>query len=77
MKKEFNATFQVTRMVLFSVNYYTLGSNESPHFSTTAARFIRNKRDYSAFGQCQEDVLPRGSAAYKFFKNGISIICVS
>ena len=68
MRKEFIATFQITRMVLFSVNYYTLGSNKNPHFSTTAEKFIRSKLDYSTCGQCQEHVLPKGSAARKFFK---------
>lgn len=68
MRKEFIATFQITRMVLFSVNYYTLGSNENPYFTTNAVKFVRNKLDYSDCGQCQERILPKGSVARKFFK---------
>ena len=66
--KEFVATFQISRMVLFTVDYYTLGSNGHPYFSTDASQFVRNKRDYNRCGQCQNDVLPKGSVARKFFK---------
>lgn len=68
IKKEFVATFQVTRMVLFTVDYYTLGTNQAPYFSTSAIKFVRNKKSYSSAGQCQERVLPKGSVAYRFFK---------
>ena len=68
MKKEFLAVFQVTRTITFEVEYYTLGSNSSPYFSTSANVFNRPKTDYNQCGQCQEDVLPRGSKAYHFYK---------
>lgn len=68
MKKEFLAVFQVTRTITFEVEYYTLGSNSSPYFSTSANVFNRPKTDYNQCGQCQEDVLPRGSKAYQFYK---------
>ena len=68
MKKEFLAVFQVTRTITFEVEYYTLGSNKNPDFSTSANEFNRPKTDYNRCGQCQEDVLPRGSKAYQFYK---------
>lgn len=68
MKKEFLAVFQVTRTITFEVEYYTLGSNSSPHFSTSANIFNRSKTDYNECGQGQESVLPHGSKAYQFYK---------
>lgn len=67
IKNEFLAVFQISKMISFEVNYYTLGGNEKPHFATRANLFVRNKRDYLTCGQCQEDILPKGSKAYKFF----------
>lgn len=66
--KEFQAVFQISKMVLFEVNYYHLCNNEKADFSTSAEQFVRNKRGYSACGQCQKDVLPKLSKAYKFYK---------
>ena len=65
---EFMYVFQINKMTVFEVNYYTLSSNKSPHFATSAAQFIRSKRDYSTCGQCQKRVLPKNSAAYRFFE---------
>lgn len=67
INKEFLSVFQISKMVVFKVNYYTCGNNEKPYFSTSAALFVRNKRDYSHCGQCQNEVLPKG-AAKDFFK---------
>ena len=64
---EFQAVFQITRLVLFSVNYYTLGENSHPYFATSAQKYIRSKRDISHGGQCQDDVLPVGKAR-QFYK---------
>lgn len=61
-KYEFMYAFQITRKIIFEVNYYTLGSNPSPHFSTSAVEFNQPKTDYDRGGQCQEDVLPAGPA---------------
>lgn len=65
--KEFMYCFQLGKMTVFEVDYYTLSTNKIPHFSTSAARFIRSKRDYSECGQAQERLLPRHSAARRFF----------
>lgn len=65
MKKEFKILFQINKMVLFEVNYYTLGNNDDPDFTTSAMRFIRSKRGYSMCGQCQKNVLEGKSL--KFF----------
>ena len=67
MNKEFLAVFQLSKMIVFEVNYYTLSTNRTPHFATSAAQFVRNKRDYNQCGQAQNDLLPRGSAARSFY----------
>lgn len=64
---EFHAVFQITRLVLFNVDYYTLGNNRNPYFATSAMKYIRSKRDICEGGQCQETVLPVG-AARNFYK---------
>lgn len=66
--KEFISTFQITRMIIFKVSYYTLGNNKNPYFTTSANVFVRNKKDYSQCGQCQDKVLPKGGYAREFFK---------
>lgn len=65
-KKEFEYTFQITKTIVFEVNYHTVGSNKSPYFSTSAAVFNRPKSDYNRCGQCQNDVL--FGLSMKFFK---------
>lgn len=65
--KEFMYCFQIDKMTVFEVEYYTLSTNKTPHFSTSAARFIRSKRDYSECGQAQH-ILPRHSAAHRFYE---------
>lgn len=63
MKKyEFLYAFQITRMIIFEVEYRTLGSNPTPHFSTCANEFNQPKTDWSRCGQCQDNVLPDGPA---------------
>lgn len=68
MKKEFMYCFQISKMIVFEVSFYTLGSNKSPYFTTSAAEFVRSKRDYDRCGQAQPDLLPRHSAALRFFE---------
>lgn len=65
--KEFMYCFQLDKMTVFEVSFYTLSTNTTPHFSTSAARFIRSKRDYSECGQAQERLLPKHSAARRFY----------
>lgn len=65
--KEFISIFQLDRLTLFNVEYYTLGSNERPHFSTSADHFIRNKRDFDRCGQAQRDLLQNFPEARNFW----------
>lgn len=65
--KEFMYCFQIDKMTVFEVEFYTLSTNKTPHFSTSAAHFIRSKRDYDICGQAQKEVLPKHSAARKFY----------
>lgn len=60
--------FQISKTVVFEVNYYILGNNKEPYFSTSANEFIRSKQDYRSGGQAQERLLPHFSPAYKFYK---------
>lgn len=66
--KEFNVCFQMSKMILFKVSYYTLGNNQAPHFATSAYKFIRSKRDFCRGGQAQEALLKGFPEAYKFYK---------
>ena len=66
--KEFNVCFQMSKMILFKVSYYTLGDNQNPYFTTSAYEFVRNKRDFARVGQCQEDLLKGFRTAYNFYK---------
>lgn len=63
-----NYIFQLSRMVMFEVNYYRLRGNKHPHFATSAQVFCRSKRDITRGGQCQADVLKNFPVAYKFWK---------
>lgn len=56
-KYEFKYVFQITRKIMFNVEYYTLGGNPTPHFATSADVFNQPKTDYERCGQCQADVL--------------------
>lgn len=53
---EFHAAFQLTRKIIFEVSYYTLGSNESAYFATSAYEFNQPKTDWSRGGQAQKDL---------------------
>ena len=66
--KEFNACFQMSKMVLFKVSYYTLGDNQNPYFTTSACKFVRNKRGFCISGQAQETLLKEFPEAYSFYK---------
>ena len=54
---EFHYAFQIDRMTIFEVDYYTLGGNKKPYFATCANRFARSKRGFTECGQCQERLL--------------------
>lgn len=66
--KEFQAVFQISKTVIFEVEYYTISTNAQPHFATSAAEFCRNKRDFRTGGQAQSLLLPRLSSARKFYE---------
>ena len=66
--KEFSFCFQMSKTILFTVSYYTLGRNKNPYFVTAAYEFTRSKRDFRKAGQYQEDLLKRFQIAYKFYK---------
>lgn len=68
MKKEFLSVFQLSKTEIFEVDYYTLGNNQCPHFSTSACVFNRPKTDYNRGGQCQEDVTKSHRVARNFYK---------
>lgn len=67
-RKEFFAAFQLSKLVMFYVNYFRCGNNKEAYFATSADHFIRSKRDIDRGGQCQEDILPHDSSAYRFYK---------
>lgn len=66
--KEFQAVFQLSKTKIFEVAYYTLSTNSRPYFTTEAAEFCRNKRDYRTCGQAQNTVLKGFPVAMRFFK---------
>ena len=57
VKDEFLYAFLLDRMTVFKVEFCSLDRNCAPHFSTSAARFSRNKQDYTLGGQAQEELL--------------------
>lgn len=64
--KEFKYVFQLSKKVTFEVDYYTLGSNQNPYFSTSANEFNQPKTDYSRGGQAQEELCT--GLAKKFYE---------
>lgn len=71
LKKElesFKYAFQITKTVIFNVEYYRLGNNDSKYFTTSAIQFCRNKKDYNICGQCQDKTLPEGAAREFYIK---------
>ncbi len=68
MKKEFIASFQLSKKIVFNVNFYTLGNNFHPYFSTSAFEFNQPKTDYCRGGQAQEDLTKNFYVARRFWK---------
>ena len=66
--KEFMYCFQISKLIVFEVSYYTLSTNAAPYFSTSANEFCRSKRDYTRGGQAQAALLPKGSPARRFWQ---------
>ena len=71
MKKEFIASFQLSKKIIFEVNFYTLGNNSHPYFSTSAYEFNQPKTDYRRGGQAQEDLTKGFYVARRFWKKRI------
>lgn len=67
VRDEFLYAFCIDKTTVFNVEYYTLGRNKAPYFATSACKFNRPKTDWSEGGQAQERLLPRGSAARRFY----------
>jgi len=81
-RQEFHSMVEITRNIMFEVSFYRCGGNKTPHFSTSANELNRPKSDYKRCGQAQDDLLPKGSPAMKFYKkwdpehlNDLSIEC--
>ena len=68
MKKEFIASFQLSKKIVFNVDFYTLGNNSYPHFSTSAFEFNQPKTDYCMGGQAQEDLTKGFYTARRFWR---------
>lgn len=64
----FNFVFQLSRTIIFEVNYYRLGDNGDKYFSTSAAAFNRPKTDFNQCGQAQDTLLKGFTAAMAFYK---------
>lgn len=64
----FHYAFQISRKIVFEVNYYRLGSNSTKHFSTSAAQFNQPKTDFNHCGQAQKELLKGAGAAMSFYK---------
>jgi hypothetical protein len=64
----FHYSFQITKKIVFEVNYYRLGSNKNKHFSTSAAQFNQRKTDFNHCGQAQSKLLKEGRTAMQFYK---------
>lgn len=52
----FHFVFQLSKKVVFEVNYYRLGNNENKYFTTSASKFNQPKTDYNHCGQAQNDL---------------------
>jgi hypothetical protein len=66
--QEFFLTLQLSKTIIFYIEYSILGNNENPRFVTSAAQFNRPKSDYIKMGQCQDDLLPDFKLAFEFYQ---------
>lgn len=44
--KEFMYVFQISKLITFEVNFYTLGTNSAPYFSTSAIEELKTRYNY-------------------------------
>lgn len=68
LEKRFLYAFKINKMIIFEVEYGAITSNEEGHFSTSASKFIKNKKDWEICGQAQNDLLKDGTTAKKFWE---------
>lgn len=71
--KSFHYCFQITKSIIFNVDYYLLAGNKEKYFTTSAAQFNRPKTDFNHCGQAQKSLLPRYKSAYSFYKKWDSL----
>ena len=64
---EFSCAFQITRKIIFCVEFHTVGSNDHPYFSTSVGEFNQPKTDWLVCGQCQGTLL-QGHYAKSFWE---------
>ena len=69
----FHYAFQMSKKVVFELNYYRLGSNKNKHFITSAAQFNQLKTDFNHCGQAQNDLLKGHTKAMSFYKKWDSV----
>ena len=60
--------FQISKKIIFEIEYYQLKGNKNAYFATSANEFNQPKTDWERCGQAQEALLPKSSEAYKFWK---------
>jgi hypothetical protein len=64
----FHYAFQISKLIVFEVQYYRLSNNKSKYFATQAAMFNRPKTDYIECGQAQKSLLKEAKKAMQFYK---------
>lgn len=67
-KKYYFWAFQITKKIIFEVEYYILGGNKNPYFSTSANEFNQPKTDFARCGQAQDELLSKETEARKFWE---------
>ena len=65
---EFISVFQLSKTIIFNVAFYTLGENKTPHFTTSADQFAKNKLDFIRGGQAQDELTRGFLTARRFWK---------
>jgi hypothetical protein len=66
--QEFFFTLQLSKTIIFNIEYSTLGNNNKPRFVTSADEFNKSKSDYNRCGQCQDYLLPDFKLAFDFYQ---------
>lgn len=56
------------RKTQFNVQYYRIGGNKYPYFSTNCDVMNYVRSDINMGGQCQKAVLPKNTLAFRFFE---------